>query len=128
MGFFYRNSCILFSILVIGLSSRKILFRKKLERYIQAVAWSVDAKSITILNSSYCIGVAPHELLFSFVGHPVRHNNFYLEVINIHSGESLQFFIIKSIIYALGSVFCKERHKPSSRNHQHFIWYNPRTL
>jgi len=95
-------------LLMTDLPSRKILFQKRLENNIQHVAWSLDSKSIAILNSSYRIGVAPHELLFAFAGHPVPHNNFYLELIKINSGESMQFLIVKNIIYGRGRVHWKE--------------------
>ena len=91
-----------------GVPHGEVVFRKSFERYNDSVAWGHDSKSVAILNSSVRIGLAPHEVLWACAGHPVGHNTYYIDVINIDNGESKEFPVVRNIIGGWGQVFWGE--------------------
>jgi hypothetical protein len=95
-------------LLVMSVPHGEVVFSKNFERYIDSVAWGHDSKSVAILNSSVRIGLAPHELLFACSGHPVGHNTYYIDVINIDTGECKEFPVVRNIIGGWGQVFWSE--------------------
>ncbi len=95
-------------LLVMDVPHGEVVFSKNFERHIDSVAWGDDSKSVGILNSSVRIGLAPHELLFACSGHPVGHNTYYIDVINIDTGESKEFPVVRNIIGGWGQVFWGE--------------------
>ena len=107
---FYQPSTATFkpNLLVMGVPRGEVVFTKGFERNINDVAWGLDSKSVAILNSSVRIGLVPHELLFACSGHPVGHNTFYIDVINIDTGESKDFPVVRNIISGWGQVFWGE--------------------
>jgi hypothetical protein len=73
-------------------------------RRINAFAWSPNAASVALLTYSERSGMGPIELLWSGAGHPVPHDTFHLEIVDMRDGKTTEYTIRRDIVYGSARI------------------------
>jgi len=89
------------TILEIGTRRPLFVWGGGLKRAIAGFAWAPNSASLAVLNITNRWGTGPIELLLMFSGHPVHHNNVFLNVIDAQSGVAVEYAVLHDVIGAL---------------------------
>jgi hypothetical protein len=67
-------------------------------RGFRGFAWSPNSRSVAILNVSSYVGMKPRELLAAFSGHPVPHDQIFLDIFDLQTGQTTEFTIRANVV------------------------------
>jgi hypothetical protein len=83
-------------------STKKELLRWAPSEYrdIRGFAWAPDSKSVAVLNESENYGKNPLEILSGLSGHPVPHNNVFVELFVTDGWKHTEYVIRKDVTNA----------------------------
>ena len=82
------------------LGSRKELYRWKPEHWrgIQGMLWAPNGRSLGILNISSSWGLGPFEILHALGGHPVPHDNVFVDFVDVETKESTEYLVARDVV------------------------------
>lgn len=67
-------------------------------RGISAFAWSPNSASVALMTYSERPGMGPIELLWRGAGHPVPHDTFYLDIVDVKNGKTVEYTIRRDVV------------------------------
>jgi hypothetical protein len=70
------------------------------QRLIHGFAWSLNSRSIALLDSTEVYGKGPLEMIWAWAGHPVPHNTVYLHIIPVSTMQPGEYKIRSDVLYA----------------------------
>jgi len=84
----------------------KVVFRWRPAnwRAIDGFVWFPTSRSIALLTHSEKHGTGLVELLWAGAGHPVPHDTFYLDVVDIEEGRSYEYVIRYDVLTGSGRI------------------------
>lgn len=96
-----------YKLVVIDLMTERVIFQRAFEEkyYIRDLTWDPMSKSLVILIASERIGLMPWELLAMIAGHPIPYVSLQLEVLDLSTGSSFQYSVVKNMKYGSGYVY-----------------------
>ena len=74
------------------------------DKIVSDILWLAGSRAVAIITRSEKIGRSPLEILWAFAGHPVPHNNFYLEIYSTDGRRIKNMTIMEDIEYGQGML------------------------